>query len=169
MTPLDVLADNANEIVFILCGMLGGVAHYLKKYVRKETTVPISEWFGNANVAATIYTILVFIFAMIGSIASGVVNSSMSVWISMYVGFVTGFALDAGFNNDGKGTITIADMERGVIPGKPTGMGSVGGFEPGGRSGYRRPMHEQEGDEPPEEDARPKVGRRPLTDLTPDR
>jgi hypothetical protein len=91
-----------NQIAFIACGMFGGFAHYLKKYLRKETDVGLFDWYGKENLAATLYTVIVFLFAMIGALAGDIVNADMSFWATLYTGFVTGFAIDAGFNSDAK-------------------------------------------------------------------
>lgn len=89
-----------NEIVFVLTALLGGAMHYLKKYVRGETTVKIYEWYGPANAASTIYTVTVFFFAIVGALAADVINPLTGFWAAMYSGFVTGFAIDAGINSD---------------------------------------------------------------------
>jgi hypothetical protein len=94
------LAQNHIQIVFIITAILGGIMHYLKKYLKGETKTKIYEWYGKANLPATIYTITVFFFAIIGAIAADVVNSQTTFWAAMYSGFVTGFAIDAGFNSD---------------------------------------------------------------------
>lgn len=91
-----------NQAAFIICGMLGGFTHYLKKYLRKETDVGLFDWYGKANLAATLYTILIFVFTMIGALAGDIVNSQTGFWACLYTGFVTGFAIDAGFNSDAK-------------------------------------------------------------------
>lgn len=92
----------ANQTIFIICAMFGGFAHYLKKYLRKETSVGLFDWYGTANLASTLYTVIVFMFTMVGALAGGIVNSQTGFWACMYTGFVTGFAIDAGFNSDAK-------------------------------------------------------------------
>lgn len=94
--------EYANHVAFIVCGMLGGFTHYLKKYLRKETDVGLFDWYGKANIAASLYTFLVFSFTMIGALAGDIVNSQTGFWACLYTGFVTGFAIDAGFNSDAK-------------------------------------------------------------------
>lgn len=94
--------EYTNQAAFIICGMLGGFTHYLKKYLRKETDVGLFDWYGKANIASTLYTILVFVFTMIGALAGDIVNSQTGFWACLYTGFVTGFAIDAGFNSDAK-------------------------------------------------------------------
>src|SRR5574343_317193 len=96
----DFISHNKIQIVFIICALLGGVMHYLKKYLKGETDNKIYEWFGTSNITATIYTIIVFFFAIVGAIAANVVNEQTGFWAAMYSGFVTGFAIDAGFNGD---------------------------------------------------------------------
>jgi len=99
---LDFIDHNQIQIVFIVCAMLGGLMHFLKKSLNGETSVKVYEWFGLANVEATIYTFIVFFFAIIGAIAADVVNSQTGFWAAMYSGFVTGFAIDSGFNGDAR-------------------------------------------------------------------
>lgn len=91
-----------NQAAFIICALFGGFAHYLKKYLRKETDVGLFDWYGKANLAATLYTIIIFIFTMIGALAGDIVNEHTGFWACLYTGFVTGFAIDAGFNSDAK-------------------------------------------------------------------
>lgn len=97
---MDNLATYYNHIGFIICALLGGVAHYLKKVIRKETDVGIHEWFGTANLPASIYTLLVFIFVVIGALAGDIVNAQTGFWAALYTGFATGFAIDSGINAD---------------------------------------------------------------------
>lgn len=96
----EFLSTNQIQLVFIITAILGGVMHYLKKFLKGETETKIYEWWGAANIAATFYTVTVFLFAIIGAIAADVVNSQTGFWAAMYSGFVTGFAIDAGFNSD---------------------------------------------------------------------
>lgn len=90
----------SHEISFILCSMIGGMMHYTKKFLRKETDVSMAQWFGKSNWIATVYTIIMFIFVSIGALAGGVINAQTDFWAVLYTGFVTGFAVDAGFNSD---------------------------------------------------------------------
>lgn len=99
---MEFLSSNINQIIFIICGLIGGLAHYFKKYLKKETDVNLYEWFGPSNTIATVYTLIVFIFIMIGALASGMISIGMSIWAVMYTGFITGFAVDAGVNSDSK-------------------------------------------------------------------
>lgn len=96
------ISTYVTEVTFIACALLGGIMHYIKKYLNGETEAKIHEWYGRDNLAATVYTITVFFFAIIGAIAADVVNSETSFWAAMYSGFVTGFAIDAGFNGDAR-------------------------------------------------------------------
>lgn len=91
-----------NQIAFIICAMIGGFTHYLKKYLKKETNVGLFDWYGPANWASTLYTIIVFIFTMIGALASEIINEHTGFWACLYTGFVTGFSIDAAFNSDAK-------------------------------------------------------------------
>lgn len=99
---LEFAQQNEIQIVFIVCALMGGVMHYLKKFLKGETETKIYEWYGKENIAATVYTVTVFFFAIIGAIAADVVNSQTGFWAAMYSGFVTGFAIDAGFNGDAR-------------------------------------------------------------------
>lgn len=98
----EFLLNNVNELIFIVCGVVGGIMHYMKKVSAGETAVTLVEWFGKSNWSASIYTLVVFTFMMVGAIAAGVVNDQTDVWAAMYAGFTTGFAVDAGFNGDMK-------------------------------------------------------------------
>ena len=91
---------NQIQIVFIIAATMGGLMHYLKKFLKGETDKKFYEWYGKSNLAATLYTIIVFFFAIVGAIAADVVNSQTGFWAALYSGFVTGFAIDAGFNSD---------------------------------------------------------------------
>lgn len=97
---IEFIKYNSIEITFIICGMLGGIMHYIKKFVKGETDAKLTEWFGSANIITTLYTVIVFFFAIVGAIAAGVINSETAFWAAMYSGFVTGFAVDSGFNSD---------------------------------------------------------------------
>lgn len=98
----DFIDKNWIQVVFIVNALIGGLMHYLKKFLKGETDKKVHQWFGSANIAATMYTVIVFFFAIIGAIAADVVNSETGFWAAMYSGFVTGFAIDAGFNSDDK-------------------------------------------------------------------
>ena len=108
---MSFLTENQVQFVFIVCAMIGGVMHYLKKFLKGETEVKIYQWYGPSNLAATFYTIVVFIFAIVGAIAADVVNSQTGFWAAMYSGFVTGFAIDAGFNSDQNMTRTLTSSK----------------------------------------------------------
>lgn len=95
-----------NQLIFIFCSILGGIAHYLKKYLKGETHTQIHEWFGPSNLEATIYTFIIFLFAIIGAIAADVITPTTNFWAAMYSGFVTGFAIDSGFNRDNPTSLT---------------------------------------------------------------
>jgi hypothetical protein len=99
---MDHVAIYTNQIAFIICALFGGFAHYLKKYLRKETDVSLFDWYGSANLASTLYTVIIFVFTMIGALAGDIVNAQTGFWACLYTGFVTGFAIDAGFNSDAK-------------------------------------------------------------------
>lgn len=103
---MDILSYT-NQIAFIVCGALGGFAHYLKKYLRKETDVGLFDWYGKENLAASLYTMIVFVFAMIGALAGDIITASTGFWATLYIGFATGFAIDAGFNSDSKISDTV--------------------------------------------------------------
>lgn len=109
----DDLGVYVNQAAFIVCAALGGIAHYLKKVAKKETTATFKGWFGKNNYAATIYTLLVFSFVIIGALAGDIINSQTGFWASLYTGFATGFAVDAGFNSDSGISLTrqIADVK----------------------------------------------------------
>jgi hypothetical protein len=112
---IDFIVSNANYISFIFCAALGGVTHYLKKYIKKETDVSIVEWFSSSNLNASIYTGIVFTFIIIGTISSGVITADMNFWAVMYSGFMTGFAIDSGVNSDDKSiTRGIIDVQRDI-------------------------------------------------------
>ena len=111
-----------NQIAFIVCGALGGFAHYLKKYLRKEIDVGLFEWYGKANLAATLYTVIVFVFAMIGALAGDIINSQTGFYSTLYIGFATGFAIDAGFNSDAKISDVVKDARSEARAAKDAGQ-----------------------------------------------
>lgn len=97
---LTFISQNDTQIIFIISAFLGGITHYLKKYLKGETSTKIYQWFGKANLPATVYTFITFTFAVIGAITSGVIDPNTTFLSALYSGFVTGFAIDAGFNSD---------------------------------------------------------------------
>ena len=103
------------QIVFIITAMMGGVMHYLKKFLKGETTVKLYEWYGKANLPATIYTIVVFFFAIVGALAADVITSQTGFWAAMYSGFVTGFAIDSGFNSDADPSASLAHTKANLV------------------------------------------------------
>jgi hypothetical protein len=103
-----------SDIAFITCAMLGGIMHYTKKFLRKETTVTMTQWFGKANAAASFYTLVMFMFVMVGALAGGIINESTDFWTVLYTGFITGFAVDSGFNSDKDITQQLADVKSGT-------------------------------------------------------
>lgn len=102
---IEFLITNINYFAFILCAFMGGLAHYLKKFLKQETNVKIYEWFGTSNALASIYTGIVFFFILVGTLSSGIITQEMNFWAVMYTGFMTGFAIDSGVNSDAR-TIT---------------------------------------------------------------
>jgi hypothetical protein len=100
-----------NEIAFIICSLIGGMMHYTKKFLRNETDVSMFRWFGSANWVTTMYTLIMFVFVTIGALAGGIINSQTDFWAVLYTGFMTGFAVDAGFNTDKGVTEQLIDIK----------------------------------------------------------
>ena len=98
---IDYFDQNQAQIVFMICALLGGITHYLKKVLKEETSVKLYEWFGAANLTATVYTLLTFVSVITLALTTGVISSETSYWAAMYTGFVTGFAIDSSFNDAG--------------------------------------------------------------------
>jgi hypothetical protein len=90
-----------NEASFVVAAFIGGVAHYLKKSLKGETSVEIHEWFGPSNLQASLYTFIMFFFVIAGSLAGGIIDIHTPFWAALYTGFVTGYTIDSGFNSDG--------------------------------------------------------------------
>lgn len=88
------------EITYIICAILGGIMNWIKKTMQGETDARLSEWYGRSNLAATVYTVTIFFFAIVGTLAADIINTQTGFWAAMYTGFVTGFAIDSGFNRD---------------------------------------------------------------------
>lgn len=88
-------ALNINGLGFILAACVGAIAHWLKVYKYGQTTLHVWDWFGPQNWASTLYSFIAFIAALIGGVATGVVNEQMSIWAAIYSGFTTGFAVDS--------------------------------------------------------------------------
>lgn len=128
---LQLLAKYYIEITYILCAILGGVMHWIKKFLNKETDAKLLEWYGRHNVAATIYTFTIFFFAIVGSLAADIINSQTGFWAAMYTGFVTGFAIDSGFNRD------MRDVHRDLVETK-TSMNDFFDKDGNRRSGSSR-------------------------------
>lgn len=97
---MSFITEHINDLSFIACGIIGGVAHWMKKNLRGETNIPIWQYFGPKNAELTIYTLIVFTFVMIGALASGIINNTMSIWEVFYTGFITGFAVDSSVNSN---------------------------------------------------------------------
>jgi hypothetical protein len=111
VTLTESVMSYSHEISFILCSLIGGMMHYTKKFLRKETDVSMAQWFGKSNWVATVYTIVMFIFITIGALAGGVINEKTDFWAVLYTGFVTGFAVDAGFNSDKNITQSLTEVK----------------------------------------------------------
>jgi hypothetical protein len=91
-----------NEILFIVSAIIGMVVHYVKKYVKGETTVSMYEWFGKANLPATIAAIGTLFTAIVSALASGLILPDASIWAVLYTGITTGIAVDSAANSDGE-------------------------------------------------------------------
>ena len=86
------------QITFIIGGCIGGISHWLKKFSMGETTATLKNWYGSTNLLATIYTIIAFLFTIIGLLSGDVITAQTGIWSALYTGFVSGFAIDSGFN-----------------------------------------------------------------------
>lgn len=89
------------EFVFALAVFVGALAHYLKKYVKGETTVQIYEWFGKKNLPGTLLSFITIVFAIIAALGFGLIVPGMSIYAVMYTGFLTGYSIDSSVNSDG--------------------------------------------------------------------
>jgi hypothetical protein len=107
-----------NEASFVICSLIGGMMHYAKKYLKNETAVSMGQWFGKANWLASVYTLVMFIFVSIGALAGGIINESTSFIAVLYTGFVTGFAIDSGFNSDKQIADEISDARDQAVKAK---------------------------------------------------
>jgi len=99
---MDTILNYTNEASYIVAAFIGGLAHFLKKSLKGETTVEIHEWFGPANLQASLYTFIMFFFVVAGSLGGGFIDSNTSFWVALYTGFLTGYTIDSSFNSDGK-------------------------------------------------------------------
>lgn len=99
-------AENASQVAFVICIILGIISHYIKKYLKGETTTKLYEWYGRENISATLYSVFFALVVIGGALVTGAVDSDTGFWTSMYAGFVTGFALDSGFNGDSQVILT---------------------------------------------------------------
>jgi hypothetical protein len=88
------------HLTFAAASIFGGVAHYLKKILKKEIDVNASAWYRFKSTPAVLYTLIIFIFTIIGALAGDIVNAHTGILAAIYTGFVTGFAVDAGLNAD---------------------------------------------------------------------
>jgi len=89
-----------NQGVFAVCACLGAVTHFVKKAARGETDTTLHEWFGVVNVKSTFFTLIVLLFVVIGALFGDIITPQTDFWASLYIGFVTGFAVDSAFNSD---------------------------------------------------------------------
>jgi len=94
------ISPYSNQLLFVGSALLGAVAHYIKKAGKGETSTLVHEWFGAANIEASAITLFMLFFVMIGALVGDMITAETPFWISLYIGFVTGFAVDAGFNSD---------------------------------------------------------------------
>lgn len=89
------------EIIFAVATFVGALAHYLKKYTKGETTVPIHEWFGKKNIAGTLLSIITIVVTIIAALGFGLIVPGMNIYVIMYTGFLTGYSIDSSLNSDG--------------------------------------------------------------------
>lgn len=82
--------------MFVLGGLLGMLAHYLKRYVANEITVSPIEYFMTNNWAASLLVVIAFFMSMFGALAS--VPKEINFYILIYLSFVTGYTSDSAFN-----------------------------------------------------------------------
>lgn len=82
--------------MFVLGGLLGMLAHYLKRYVSKEITVSPIEYFLMNNWAASLLAVIAFFMSMFSALAS--VPKEVNFYILVYLSFVTGYTSDSAFN-----------------------------------------------------------------------
>ena len=89
-----------NEIAFAAASGIGAVFHYAKKYAKKETQAALHEWFGSANLPATIAALGTLVMTVGGVLASGAIDTQ-TLGAVIYAGLTTGFAIDSAANSDG--------------------------------------------------------------------
>ena len=97
----NIIASHANEIIFAFATGAGMVAHYIKKKLKDETSVNIGQWFGSANLPGSILSIGSALTIIIAALSNGIINEAMSFWSVVYMGIVTGLAVDSTTNSDG--------------------------------------------------------------------
>jgi len=92
---MEFLTAHQNEIGFIVAAILGGVAHWLKSFVKGQTTDGLIAYYIQKHVATIVYTSIIFAMAIVGAIATGLVTTQMTIWAAIYAGFTTGFTIDS--------------------------------------------------------------------------
>ena len=90
-----------NPIIFALAVLLGCAAHYLKKWAKSQTNVSFFEWFGTANLKASINTGFAVGGAIVSPIVSGMISPSMPIYSVLWMGLTAGWVVDSTFNDDG--------------------------------------------------------------------
>jgi hypothetical protein len=91
---------HGNEIIFTISTIIGLIIHYAKKRLKNETETSLKEWFTTSNPAGSIASIGSSIVVIVTALANGVINETMTFWSVVYIGLVTGLAVDSATNKD---------------------------------------------------------------------
>lgn len=100
MQPTNLTPPTLGDYIFMASGLLGGIAHWMKKFADGETTATLTEWYGRAHMPSTIYTVLFFCYTMTQFLATNSTDS-MSLYTVLATGFSVGYTIDSMVNKDG--------------------------------------------------------------------
>lgn len=85
-----------NDLTFILIGLLGMLAHYLKRYNAGEINDTLMEYFIRNNWAATLTAVIAYLMSMLATLAT--MPKEVSFYALIYMAFTAGYTSDSAFN-----------------------------------------------------------------------
>ena len=96
---MDIIASLTEpHVVFISAGVVGMIAHWLKKWAKGETSSSLTGYFIKDEINSTFTMLGAFGYAVLGAFATGTITSTSSMYSIVYAGIAAGFAIDSGFN-----------------------------------------------------------------------
>lgn len=81
---------------FLLCGVLGLLAHWCKRWLRGQTDAGLYEYYMVRERKATVTTLLTFVVSLFGFLAGGPEWSMGTAYGAFSVGYLIDSAVNAG-------------------------------------------------------------------------